>query len=163
MAERFECVVYGKKLREDAQLPKLMTGGSAACDLCAALAPKADGSDSGFGEEIVIEPGKTVLVPTGISAAIPQGFGGFIFARSGLGIKKGITPGNCVGVIDSDYRGEIMVGLYNRSDAAFVIRSGDRIAQMAVIPVVLQNWVEAEELDDTERGSGGFGSTGVGK
>ena len=93
MAERFECVVYGKKLREDAQLPKLMTGGSAACDLCAALAPKADGSDSGFGEEIVIEPGKTVLVPTGVSAAIPQGFGGFIFARSGLGIKKGITPG----------------------------------------------------------------------
>ncbi|MBQ2756082.1 MAG: dUTP diphosphatase, partial [Oscillospiraceae bacterium] len=65
--------------------------------------------------------------------------------------------------IDSDYRGEIMVGLYNRSDAAFVIRSGDRIAQMAVIPVVLQNWIEAEELDDTERGSGGFGSTGVNK
>ena len=150
MAERFECVVYGKKLREDAQLPKLMTGGSAACDLCAALAPKADGSDSGFGEEIVIEPGKTVLVPTGISAAIPQGFGGFIFARSGLGIKKGITPGNCVGVIDSDYRGEIMVGLYNRSDAAFVIRSGDRIAQIIIAPVIQAVFLPAENLSKTE-------------
>lgn len=156
-------VIRAVRVRGDAQLPKLMTEGSAACDLCAALAGRLDGGDNGFGEKIVIEPGCTVLVPTGLSAAIPYGFGGFIFARSGLGIKKGITPGNCVGVIDSDYRGEIMVGLYNRTSEPFVVRSGDRIAQMAVIPVALQNWIEEDNLDETNRGSGGFGSTGVGE
>ncbi len=148
------------RLREDAKLPERMTAGSAACDLCAALGARLDGGDRGFGGELIIAPGSTVLVPTGVAAAIPTGFGGFIFARSGLGIKRGVTPGNCVGVIDSDYRGEIMVGLYNRSDEPFVIRSGDRIAQLAVIPVALQAWRETDSLDDTSRGEGGFGSTG---
>ena len=160
MSEMIELGIRAVKLREDAKFPEQMTGGSAACDLCAALGPRADGSDAGFGDRIVIGPGSTVMVPTGIAAAIPRGFGGFIFARSGLGIKRGITPANCVGVIDSDYRGEIMVGLFNRSDEPFEVRSGDRIAQMAVIPVAVQNWTQAEDLDETGRGSGGFGSTG---
>ncbi len=160
MSERFEAVINAVKLRGDARLPERMTGGSAACDLCAALGARIDGSDAGFGEELTIAPGKTVMVPTGVAAAIPHGFGGFIFARSGLGIKRGITPANCVGVIDSDYRGEIMVGLYNRSDEPFTVRSGDRIAQIAIIPVALQCWIQAESLDETGRGAGGFGSTG---
>lgn len=161
MNQNFSADITATRLRKDAKLPEKMTSGSAACDLCAALAPRFDGSDDGFENEITIQPGQTSLVPTGISAAIPAGFGGFIFARSGLGIKHGITPGNCVGVIDSDYRGEIMVGLYNRSDKTFTIHSGDRIAQLAVIPVVCQVWHEAESLDDTARGTGGFGSTGI--
>ena len=156
----FSTEIYAVRLRPDAKLPERMTGGSAACDLCAALGARTDGSDMGFGDELVIAPGRTLVVPTGIAAAIPSGFGGFIFARSGLGIKRGITPGNCVGVIDSDYRGEIMVGLYNRSDEPFAIRSGDRIAQLAVIPVAIQSWQECASLDETARGSGGFGSTG---
>ncbi len=160
MNRNFFVDIPATRLRPDAVLPAKMTAGSAACDLCAALGARFDGGDEGFGEELVIAPGGTVLVPTGVAAAIPAGFGGFIFARSGLGIKRGITPGNCVGVIDSDYRGEIMVGLYNRSEEPFVIRSGDRIAQLAVLPTALQTWRETASLDETARGSGGFGSTG---
>lgn len=138
-----------KVLREGAVIPKIATEGSAAADLCACI-----------DEPVTILQGKTVLIPTGIAAAVPVGFAAFIFARSGLGIKHGIVPSNAVGVIDSDYRGEIGVGLYNHSDSAYTVNPGDRIAQMAIMPVAAASFVQAEELDDTERGKGGFGSTG---
>ena len=99
--------------------------------------------------------------PTGIAAAIPSGFGGFIFARSGLGIKRGITPGNCVGVIDSDYRGEIMVLLVNLSNAEFTVNDGERIAQMVIARHEQGEFLVVSELDETERGEGGYGHTGV--
>lgn len=138
-----------KVLREGAVIPKIATEGSAAADLCACI-----------DEPVNILPGKTVLIPTGIAVAVPVGFAAFIFARSGLGIKHGIVPSNAVGVIDSDYRGEIGVGLYNHSDEEYTVNPGDRIAQMAIMPVAAANFIAAEELDDTERGKGGFGSTG---
>lgn len=140
-----------QKLRPDAQVPHAATPGSAGYDLHAALG----------GGELEIAPGKTVMIPTGLAAAVPQGYGGFLFARSGLGIKHGIVPANCVGVIDSDYRGEIMVGLRNHSDVPFTVRSGDRIAQLVLLPVFTPEIVECESLDGTERGAGGFGSTGI--
>ena len=92
--------------------------------------------------------------------AVPKGFAAFIFARSGLGIKHGIIPSNGVGVIDSDYRGEVCVGLYNHSAKEYTVNPGDRIAQMAIMPVAATSFVPSAELDDTERGTGGFGSTG---
>ena len=138
-----------KKLRENAVIPKIATVGSAAADLCACIdAP------------VTVAPGKSVTVPTGIALAVPEGYGAFIFARSGLGIKHGIVPSNCVGVIDSDYRGEVCVGLYNHSDESYTVNPGDRIAQLAIIPVLMAKYVEAKELSETARGAGGFGSTG---
>lgn len=138
-----------KVLREGAAVPKIATAGSVAADLCACI-----------NEEIVIAPGKTALLPTGFAMAVPQGFAAFIFARSGLGIKHGIAPANCVGVIDSDYRGEVCVGLHNYSKEEYTVNPGDRVAQMAIMPVAAANFVVAKELDDTDRGAGGFGSTG---
>lgn len=144
-----ECKLLAKKLRANAVLPQKGTDGAACSDIFACI-----------DEKVEIAPGKTEMIPTGISISVPKGFGAFIFARSGLGIKRGIVPSNCVGVIDSDYRGEVCVGLYNHSDTAYTVTPGDRIAQMAVIPVVTSEWEEANELSETERGSGGFGSTG---
>ncbi len=138
-----------KKLRENAVVPKMATEGSAAADLHACI-----------DEPVTVEPGKAVTIPTGLAFAVPKGYGAFIFARSGLGIKHGIVPSNCVGVIDSDYRGEVCVGLYNHSDKSYMISPGDRIAQMAIIPVLMASYVETGELSETERGTGGFGSTG---
>ena len=138
-----------KRLNEKAILPKMATEGSAAADLYACI-----------DEPVTVLPGKTVPIPTGIAVAVPKGFGAFIFARSGLGIKHGIVPSNCVGVIDSDYRGEIVVGLYNHSDREYTVNPNDRIAQMAIMPVAAANFIEADELSETERGEGGFGSTG---
>ena len=138
-----------KVLREGAAVPKIATAGSAAADLCACI-----------NEEIVIAPGKTALLPTGFAMAVPQGFAAFIFARSGLGIKHGIAPANCVGVIDSDYRGEVCVGLHTYATEEYTVNPGDRVAQMAIMPVAAANFVVAKELDDTDRGAGGFGSTG---
>ena len=92
--------------------------------------------------------------------ALPKGYGGFIFARSGLGIRHGVVPGNCVGVIDSDYRGEVLVGLHNHSDTAYAIQPGERIAQLVVLKTPSWEAKEADLLDDTDRGTGGFGSTG---
>lgn len=138
-----------KKLRENARVPKMATAGSAAADLHACIE-----------EAITIEPGKCVVIPTGIAIACPEGFGAFIFARSGLGIKHGVVPSNCVGVIDSDYRGEICVGLYNHSEESYTVNPDDRIAQMAIMPVLMADYVLADELSETERGEGGFGSTG---
>lgn len=138
-----------KKLRENAIIPKSATKGSAGLDLYAAIET-----------ELTIEPGKRVLIPTGIAAEIPEGTAGFIFTRSGLGIKKGIHVTNGVGVIDSDYRGEIHVGLHNLSDEAYTISPQERIAQLIIMPYFAVDIIETESLNSTERGDGGFGSTG---
>ena len=138
-----------KKLNENATVP---TYGSA----CAA------GADLYACEEnaVTIEPGKTVLVHTGIAMAIPDGYVGLIYARSGLACKRGLAPANKVGVIDSDYRGEIMVALHNHGEVAQTVESGERIAQIVFTPYVAAEFTVADTLDDTVRGEGGFGSTG---
>ena len=130
--------------------PPFATAGAAAMDLCACVdAP------------ITLAPGQRTLIPTGIAIALPDAeHVALVFARSGLGIRKGICLSNGVGVIDSDYRGQIGVGLVNLSDEAYVIRPGDRIAQLMVVPVVRPTLTFVDELDETERGRGGFGSTG---
>ena len=107
------------------------------------------------------QPGGRAVIPTGIAIALPSAdYVALVFARSGLGIKHGVVPGNCVGVIDSDYRGEIMVGLYNSGESEYTVQPGDRIAQLMVTPVVQASVELVDELDETERGAGGFGSTG---
>lgn len=106
-------------------------------------------------------PNTTVKVATGIAMAIPKGCAGFIFARSGLATKQGLRPANCVGVVDADYRGEIIVALRNDSDKEQVIEAGSRVAQMVIMPYEAVDLEVVDELDDTERGSGGFGSTGI--
>ena len=110
--------------------------------------------------DIVIAPGKTVLVHTGIAMEIPEGYGGFIFARSGLASKKGLAPANKVGVVDADYRGEVMVALHNHSDIPQTVSHGERIAQLVVMPFLACEFLECDELSETVRGEGGFGSTG---
>ena len=136
-----------KKLTPDAILPTYGSADAAGADLCST-------------EEVTIPPAKTVLVHTGLSMAIPQGYGGFIFARSGLATKRGLAPANQVGVIDADYRGEVMVALYNQSDAPQTIEKGERIAQLVLLPAPQACFLEAESLAETSRGEGGFGSTG---
>jgi dUTP pyrophosphatase len=111
--------------------------------------------------DVVIEPGQTVLIHTGLAAEIPIGYAGLIYARSGLASKKGLAPANKVGVVDADYRGEIMVALHNHSDAAASVTHGERIAQLVIAPFLAADFNEVDELNDTERGSGGFGSTGT--
>ena len=143
--------VYVKKLNDKAVLPKYGTNFAAGADLFALL----------DGESLTITPGETHFIKTGISLAIPEGYAGFIYARSGLSCKKGLAPANKVGVIDSDYRGEIMVALYNHSDCEREILNGDRIAQLVITPILRVDFEEQEELDSTLRGEGGFGSTGT--
>lgn len=138
-----------KLLRPGAQLPTYGTEFSAGADLYACLE-----------EDIVIAPGETEKIPTGIAMEIPVGCAGLIYARSSLGTKQGLAPANKVGVVDSDYRGEFLVFLHNHGKEAQTIRSGDRIAQLLVTPVFIPGFLEAEELSDTRRGAGGFGSTG---
>lgn len=131
-------------------LPEHATGGSAGADLHANI-----------DEAVTLEPMARAVIPTGLAMELPDaGYGAFVFARSGLGIRHGITLSNGVGVIDSDYRGEISVGLVNLSDTAYTIQPGERIAQLCILPVAQFTAVEAEELTQTGRGSGGFGSTG---
>lgn len=139
-----------KKVRENAIIPKRATEGSAGMDLYACIdAP------------IEIKPGDRVMVPTGIAIALPDAnLVALIFARSGLAVKKGINLSNSVGVVDSDYRGEVQVGLINQSRETYVLEAGERIAQMVIMPVALPVIEEVAELDSTERGEGGFGSTG---
>jgi dUTP pyrophosphatase len=141
-------VVKIKKLVDGAVLPKYGTEFSAGADLVNA------------GESIVVEPGKTVIIHTGIAMEIPVGLVGLIYARSGMATKRGIAPANKVGVIDSDYRGEIMVALHNHGADAQVVESGERVAQIVIAPYVTATFVE-DELDNTIRGEGGFGSTGT--
>ena len=116
--------------------------------------------DDYFKSKIVIMPHETKMIPTGISIAVPTGYMGCIYARSGLASKHGLAPANCVGIVDSDYRGEVKVALHNYSDKNQIIDVGERIAQLVIQPISLCAPVEVEELDETERGSAGFGSTG---
>lgn len=136
-----------KKLNENVKLPFRGSEQAAGYDLYA-------------NEGCEIEPHKTALIGTGLAAEIPEGYFGAIFARSGLAIKQGLRPGNCVGCVDSDYRGEIKVGLHNDMNETKSVQKGDRIAQFVVIPYLPVNFVEVESLSDTPRGSGGFGSSG---
>lgn len=137
-----------KKLNEKAIIPTYGTEYSAGFDLYSV-------SD----EEITINPHETVLIKTGLAMEIPNGYGGFIFARSGLSTKKGLAPANKVGIIDADYRGEIMVALYNQTNEAKTIDAHERIAQMVIMPFICANFIETNELSETKRGNNGFGST----
>ena len=138
-----------KKLNPDAIIPTYGTDYAAGADLYACLT-----------EAVTVQPGQTYLVKTGIALEIPDGFAGLIYARSGNDKKRGLAPANKVGVIDSDYRGEIMVSLHNHSDKPETIEPGERIAQLIITPYVQAVFNEVEELSDTIRGEGGFGSTG---
>ena len=138
-----------KLLRNTAKLPVRATNGSVGFDIAASLS-----------EPVVIEPGETKMVGSGFAIALSESYAAFIYARSGLGIKHGIIPANCVGVIDSDYRGEVIVGLRNNSEKPFTVNDGDRIAQMVITKCETPEIVLCDELDKTARGDGGFGSTG---
>ena len=138
------------KIGAEIPAPFYATPGSAAMDLHACM-----------DEAVTIPAGGRKVIPTGIAIALPgPEYVALVFARSGLGIKHGIAPANCVGVIDSDYRGEIMVGLQNSGAADYTVQPGDRIAQLMITPVIQATLTMVEELDDTARGAGGFGSTG---
>lgn len=136
-----------KKLDDRAVIPTRGSSAAAGLDLYAM-------------DAVTVEAGETVLVHTGIALAIPEGYAGFIYARSGIATKRGLAPANKVGVIDADYRGEIMVALHNHSAVAQAVDAGERVAQLVVAPFLSVELVLAESLDDTERASGGFGSTG---
>ena len=138
------------KVGKEIPFPAYATAGSAGMDLRACI-----------DEPMTIRPMERVKVPAGFAIALPgPQWVAFIFARSGLGIKSGITLPNCVGVIDSDYRGEVIVGLTNLSDTDYTIQPGDRVAQLVIMPVTQADISVVDELDETERGAGGFGSTG---
>ncbi len=137
-----------KKLNENAVLPTYGTEYSAGADLY------------NLDDAITVEPHSTVLVHTGIAAEIPEGYCGLVFARSGLATKRSLAPANKVGVIDADYRGEIMVALHNHSDKPQTVEAHERIAQLAIVPFLKAEYELSDELSDTVRGAGGFGSTG---
>ena len=109
---------------------------------------------------VTIRPGQTVFIHTGLAMEVPEGYAGLVYARSGLACKKGLAPANKVGVVDTDYRGEIMVALHNHSSEEIAVNHGERIAQMIITPYLKALYEVAEELEDTDRGAGGFGSTG---
>lgn len=138
-----------KKLRDNAQMPTYGSEFAAGADMYAAI-----------DEAVTIGPNETKLIPTGLAFEIPEGYAGFVYARSGLASKRGLAPANKVGVIDADYRGEVMVALHNHGTEAQTVEAGERIAQMIIAPFVTVNYVFSDELDDTVRGEGGFGSTG---
>ena len=138
-----------KKLRPDAKTPVYGSTAAAGADLYVC-------SD----HEISIMPGETVLLPTGLAVAIPDGYVGLIFARSSLGTKKGLAPANKVGVIDADYRGEILISMHNHSPEKQTLAPYERVAQMVIIPYFAEDLNETDELSDTTRGQGGFGSSG---
>lgn len=140
-----------KKVHENAVILHRATEGSAGLDLCACM-----------DEPLTLAGGETALIPTGLAIALPSAqYGAFVFARSGLSIKHGIGLLNSVGVIDSDYRGEIKVGVINQIQEPYTVQPGERIAQLVVMPVSVMPVEEAADLDETERGAGGFGSTGT--
>ena len=139
-----------KKIKPNAAIPTYGSMNAAGADLYACI-------DSA----LVIHSGETILVPTGLSMELPEGYAGLIYARSGLASKKGLAPANKVGVIDSDYRGEVLVALHNHSLTDAAIEPGERIAQLVITPYVMGVFEEVSELSDTERGAGGFGSTGT--
>lgn len=144
-------IIKTRKIRNTAILPERKTIGSAGADLYANIS-----------NVVSILPNQTVPIPTGIAIEIPsEDYVGLVFGRSGLGIKNGIAPANKVGVIDSDYRGEIIVGLHNSSSEIFRINPNDRIAQLVIVPVATVTYIEDNDLSETERGENGFGSTGT--
>jgi len=138
-----------KNLTGDAQIPVYQTPGSAACDLCAAIE-----------EPLTIEPGRSALIPTGIAIAPEESCVCLLFPRSGLSVKHGITLANTVGVIDQDYRGEIKAALINHGQDPYTITPGERIAQLMFVRFSRAQFIPTDELDETERGYGGFGHTG---
>lgn len=139
-----------KKLNDKAIIPTYGTEFSAGADLYACL-----------DEAVTLAPGETRLIKTGLAMEVPVGYAGLIYARSGLATKKGLAPANKVGVVDADYRGEVMVALHNHSLSDATVEPGERIAQMVIAPFLTANFIVAEELEDTVRGAGGFGSTGT--
>lgn len=141
--------VHVKLLRAGAKLPSYGTAEAAGADLYACLE-----------EAVTIEPNDTAFIPTGIALEVPRHCAGLVYARSGLACKKGLAPANKVGVIDSDYRGEIFVALHNHGTLAQIVENGERIAQIVITPVLQPVYETAEALSDTVRGEGGFGSTG---
>lgn len=138
-----------KKISPNAIIPEAQTAGSVGADLHACIS-----------EPIIIHPNETLKIPTGIAIAPPERCGAFIFARSGLATKQGLAPANKVGVIDTDYRGEVIVALHNHSDEIRLIEPNQRIAQMVVMPICPPIFEEVDKLEETERADGGFGSTG---
>lgn len=142
-------VMKWKRLHKEAQAPERQTPGSAGYDLCACIQ-----------EPVVLEPGDSFAFPTGLAAEIPAGCVGLMFTRSSMGVKHGITLPNSVGVIDSDYRGELVVPLQNYGKEPYAVQPGERVAQLIIVPVALPRLEEARELSSTQRGTGGFGSTG---
>ena len=139
-----------KKLRPGAHLPTYGTEFSAGADLYACLE-----------EDVTIGPGETRKIPTGLAMELPVGTAGLIYTRSSLGTKRGLAPANKVGVVDSDYRGEFMIFMHNHGAEPQTISHGDRIAQLLFLPILTADFTVVQELDETERGTGGFGSTGV--
>ena len=142
-------VIQLKKLKENALLPTRGSEYAAGYDLYACLE-----------EDVLIAPGQTVKIGTGLAVAVPEGFFGAVFARSGLASKEGLRPANCVGVCDSDYRGEYIIALHNDSNMTRTVRHGDRIAQLVILPFLPAEFEECDSLPETARGAGGFGSTG---
>ena len=140
-----------KRLRENAVLPTHGSAYAAGYDLCACL----DGDGA-----VVIPPHHTVKIGTGLAFALPEGTFGAVFARSGLAAKQDLRPANCVGVVDSDYRGECFIALHNDSNEERTVRHGDRIAQLVLLPFLPMEFEEVDALSETARGEGGFGSTG---
>lgn len=141
-----------KKLNPKAKAPERATEYAAGYDIYACF----------DGDYIDIAPNETKMIGTGIAIELPDAsMAAFIYARSGLAVKKSIAPANCVGVVDADYRGEVCVGLRNSSPVSFRVKNGDRIAQMVIAPVIAAEFEETDELSETARGAGGFGSTGV--
>ena len=138
-----------KCLRPGAKLPTYGSVDAAGADLYACL-----------DDDVVIEPGMSAFIPTGLSMEIPMGCAGLIYARSGLACKRGLAPANKVGVIDSDYRGEFIVVLHNHGSQQQTVSNGERIAQLVITPVLTPGYVEVSELTETDRAGGGFGSTG---
>ncbi|MDE6433221.1 MAG: dUTP diphosphatase [Lachnospiraceae bacterium] len=139
-----------KKLHEHAMLPTYGSAYAAGADLYACVE-----------ESVSFAPGETKLIPTGLAMEIPAGYAGLIYARSGLASKKGLAPANKVGVVDADYRGEVMVALHNHSNIEVFIEPKERIAQLVITPYLTAHFEETDELSDTVRGAGGFGSTGT--
>ena len=138
-----------KKLRENAKIPTRGSEYAAGYDLYACIE-----------KPVTVMPHTTEKIGTGLSVAVPEGYFGAIFARSGLAAKEGLRPANCVGVADSDYRGEYMVAMHNDTDEIRAVLPDERIAQLVIMPFLEAEFEEKEELSETERGSGGFGSTG---
>ena len=138
-----------KKLNEKANLPSYGSEYAAGADLYACIE-----------SDIEVKPHETVLIPTGIALELPVGYAGLIYARSGLATKKGLAPANKVGVVDCDYRGEVKVALHNHSEVSQTVAVGERVAQLVITPYITAEFVLKDELSDTVRGAGGFGSTG---